>query len=180
MAKATMRTQGGEKTYEPLPADIYHMRVRDADVTESAFKDAKTGETQYQLALTWEISRLTAEQQEAEVDDSRWVRQWLSLYYGDTKSGPSKLKAFVDSLQSQGLLEEFDASSGEIDSDWFVGIEQRVTLDVKGAYNNVVMISRPKKTAAKPTPTPPAPAPKKNAPVRVEQATEDDEDLFAE
>jgi hypothetical protein len=163
MPTVNLRTgSSGETTYEPLPADIYYMRVRAADITVSSFKD-KDGNDQHQLALTWEISRLTAEQKEDDVDDSRWVKQWLSLYYGETKNGPSKLKAFIDSLQSQGLLEEFDAASGVIDSDWFIGIEQRVTLSVKGAYNNVVMVA-PLKTKK------PAPAQAKNAPQRVEQA----------
>lgn len=161
MATTTVRT-GGEQTYEPLPSDIYYMRIREADITLSQFKD-KNDADQFQLALVWEISRLTDEQEEAEIDADRWVRQWISLYYGETKKGPSKLKAFIDNLQSQGLLEEFDSTVGEIDSDWFIGIEQRVTLDVKGAYNNVVMVS-PLKVSKK------TPAAAKNAPQRIEQA----------
>lgn len=163
MATVAVRTGGGEQTYEPLPADIYYMRIREADITLSQFKDKNDNE-QYQLALVWEISRLTAEQQDAEIDDTRWVRQWISLYYGETKNGPSKLKAFIDNLQSQGLLEEFDPAVGEIDSDWFTGIEQRVTLNIKGNYNNVVMVS-PLKVAKKN-----AAAPTKNQPHRIEQA----------
>ena len=153
-----MKTAGGTSgEYEPLPEDIYVMRVRAADITESSFKDDKTGEAQYQLALTWEVARLTAEQQEGEVDDSRWVRQWLSLFYGETKKGPSKLKSFIDSLRVQGLLEEFDEGEGEIDSDWFIGIEQRVTVGINAkGYNTVVMVSPLRK------PKPPA----KNKPVK--------------
>lgn len=168
MATVAVRTGGGETTYEPLPADIYYMRIREADISLSQFKDAKTGDDQYQLAIVWEISRLTAEQEEAEIDDTRWVRQWISLYYGETKNGPSKLKAFIDNLQAQGLLEEFDPAAGEIDSDWFLGIEQRVTLNVKGNYNNVVMVS-PLKVAKK-SAAAPQPAAKKNTPQRVDQA----------
>jgi hypothetical protein len=163
MAKATMRT-GGASTgeYEPLPEDIYVMRIKEADITLSSFKDEKTGEDQWQLALTWEVSRLTEEQKEAEVDDSRWVRQWFSLFYGETKKGPSKLKVFIDSLRSQGLLEDFDPEEGEIDSDWFEGIEQRVTVGVNAkGYNTVVMISPLRKKG---------PAASKNAPQRIEQA----------
>jgi hypothetical protein len=164
MASIQVRTNGaGDQTYEPLPPDIYYMKIREADITLSSFKDQKTGEDQYQLALVWEISRLTAEQQEAEIDDSRWVRQWLSLFYGETKKGPSKLKEFIDTLQSQGLLMEFDPANGEIDSDWFEGIEQRVTLGVKGNYNDVRMVSS-LKVAKK------APAHAKNAPQRIRSA----------
>ena len=162
MASMQVRT-GGATEYAPLPADIYYMRVRAADITPSQFKD-KNGDEQYQLSLTWEISRLTKEQEDEEIDESRWVRQWLSLYYGETKNGASKLKAFIDSLQGQGLLTEFDPAVGEIDSDWFIGIEQRVTLDVKGQYNNVVMVAPLKSKKA-------APALPKNAPQRVEQAS---------
>ena len=163
MAKATMRTGGaGSGEYLPLPEDIYVMKIRDADVTISAFKDEKTGEDQMQLALTWEISRLTEEQREADVDETRWVKQWFSLFYGETKKGPSKIKVFIDSLRSQGLLEEFDETTGEIDSDWFLGIEQRVTVgvNIKG-YNTVVMVSPLRKKG--PTAT-------RNAPQRIEQA----------
>ena len=163
MAKATMRTGGaGSGEYLPLPEDIYVMKILESDITLSAFKDEKTGEDQYQLALTWEISRLTEEQREADVDDSRWVKQWFSLFYGETKKGPSKLKAFIDSLCSQGLLKEFDETTGEIDSDWFLEIEQRVTVGVnpKG-YNTVVMISPLRKKG---------PAAPRNAPQRIEQA----------
>jgi hypothetical protein len=185
MAKATMRAQGDTK-YEPLPADTYYMQVRDADITKSAFKDQKTGEDQLQLQLTWEITRLTDEQAEADVDEDRWVKQWLSLYYGETKNGPSKMKAFIDGLQAQGLLEEFDPATAEIDSDWFIGIEQRVTLAVKGDFNNVVMVAplKIKKASAKVEQAAAVAAPKKNAPRRIEQApvtvADDDDDLFAE
>ena len=182
MAKAAMRT-GGAATgeYEPLPEDIYVMKIREADITISAFKDEKTGEDQQQLALTWEISRLTEEQREADVDDSRWVRQWFSLFYGETKKGPSKIKTFIDSLRSQGFLEEFDEATREIDSDWFLGIEQRVTVGVNAkGYNTVVMVSPLRKKG---------PAAAKNAPQRIEQAPvkaakrpepdeDDGEDLF--
>ena len=158
-----MRTGGaGSGEYLPLPEDIYVMKIRDADVTISAFKDEKTGEDQMQLALTWEISRLTEEQREADVDENRWVKQWFSLFYGETKKGPSKIKVFIDSLRSQGLLEEFDETTGEIDSDWFLGIEQRVTVGVNAkGYNTVVMVSSLRKKG--PTAT-------RNAPQRIEQA----------
>ena len=169
MAVATMR-KSGDTTYEPLPADIYYMRVRSADVTLSTFKD-KDGNDQEQIKLTWEVSRLTAEQEADGLDGEKWVSQWLSLYYGDTKNGPSKLKAFIDGLQAQGMLAEFDPETGEIDTDWFVGIEQRVTLAVKGQYNNVVMVS-PLKTPKKAAPAAPAkaPAPARNAPRHIDQA----------
>ena len=182
MAKATMQTTGDTK-FAPLPADTYYMQVRAADITKSAFKDDKTGEDKFQLQLTWEITRLTAEQeQDEEIDSDRWVKQWIGLWYGETKNGPSKMKALIDSFQAQGLLQEFDPATREIDSDWFIGIEQRVTIAVKpdSNFNNVVMVA-PLKVKR--------PAAPKNAPQRVEQAPvkarpapppADDDDLFGD
>jgi hypothetical protein len=132
--------------YEPLPADTYLMRIREAKVTESRFVNEKTGENDLQVELTWEIVKLTTEQAEAGADPKRWVKQWVGFYYGGTKSGPSKFKALIDGLRSQGLLEEFDESSGEFDPDWLIGIEQRVLLTTSGSWNKVVGVSAPLKS----------------------------------
>lgn len=141
--------------YEPLPADTYLMKVREAKVTESRFVNEKTGENDLQVEITWEIVKLTVEQQEAGADAKRWVKQWLGFYYGQTKNGPSKFKEFVDGLRSQGLLEEFEDGSDEFDPDWLIGIEQRVLLTVSGSWNKVVGVSAPlksKKATAKAEP----------------------------
>jgi hypothetical protein len=179
MASIKVRKKDDTTEYLPLPPDTYLMRIKDADITLSSFKD-KDGNDQHQLALTWEISRLTAEQKEDGVDESRWVRQWLSLYYGETKNGPSKLKEFLDILQAQGLVPEFDPADDEIDSDWFLGIEQRVTLAVKGSYNNVVMIAAPRtprKNAPQPVKPEDAKPPKRRpAPPPPEDDEEEDEE----
>ena len=132
--------------YEPLPADTYLMKVREAKVTESRFVNEKSGENDLQVEITWEIVKLTAEQAEAGADPKRWVKQWVGFYYGETKNGPSKFKALIDGLCSQGLLEEFDATSGEFDPDWLLGIEQRVLLTVSGSWNKVVGVSAPLKS----------------------------------
>jgi hypothetical protein len=181
MATVQVRTQSETSDFEAYPADTYYARIREADITESKFKD-KDGNAQFQLALVWEVSRLTAEQTEAELEPGKWFRQWISLYYGETKNGPSKLKLFIDNLQGQGLLEEFDPAERIIDSDWFVGIEQRVSVDLKNGYNNVIGVAPLKLKKA-------APAAAKNAPVHVKQAApakgaavaeadEDDDPLF--
>ena len=132
--------------YEPLPADTYLMKVREAKVTESRFVNEKTGENDLQVEITWEIVKLTTEQAEAGADPKRWVKQWVGFYYGETKNGPSKFKALIDGLCSQGLLEEFDATSGEFDPDWLLGIEQRVLLTTSGSWNKVVGVSAPLKS----------------------------------
>ena len=178
MAKVQVRVQGAATNYEPLPADTYLMRIRAAEVVESTFKD-KNNETQLQLKLTWEVARLSAEQEEAGVDASRWVSQWIGWYYGETKQGPSRLKKLIDGLQAQGFLEDFDPENGaEIDTDWFVGIEQRVLLDIKGAYNQVVGVSAPRKKAAPKPATPAKPAPKAAPkPAADEELFEDSDDV---
>ena len=132
--------------YEPLPADTYLMRIREAKVTESRFVNEKSGENDLQVEITWEIVKLTTEQAEAGADPKRWVKQWVGFYYGETKNGPSKFKALIDGLCSQGLLEEFDATSGEFDPDWLLGIEQRVLLTTSGSWNKVVGVSAPLKS----------------------------------
>ena len=177
MAVYKMKTGGSNNgtQYEPLPADTYLMRIREAKVTESTFKDEKTGEANIQMELTWEIVKLSNEQVEAGADKDRWVKQWLGFYYGETKNGPSKFKAFVDGLRSQGLLDEFEDGSDEFDPDWLLGIEQRVLLTVSGSWNKVVGVSAPLKRKAAPAPA--APVAKKlpkNAPVEIEE----DSDLF--
>lgn len=147
MAVFKMKTQNSSTTqYEALPADTYLMRIRDARITQSSFKDDRTGDPNLQMEITWEVVRLTPEQEEAGADPNRWVKQWLGFYYGQTKNGPSKFKALLDDLRAQGHLEEFDESSGEFDPDWLVGIEQRVLLTVSGSWNRVVGVSAPLKS----------------------------------
>lgn len=153
--------------YEPLPADTYLMKVREAKVTESRFVNEKSGENDLQVEITWEIVKLTTEQEEAGADPKRWVKQWVGFYYGETKNGPSKFKALIDGLCSQGLLEEFDAASGEFDPDWLLGIEQRVLLTVSGSWNKVVGVSAPlkskKASKAEPKRNEPKPADEREA-----------------
>lgn len=184
MAPIQIRTGGSTTSeYEAYPADTYYCQIRQAEVTESKFKD-KDGNAQYQLALVWEVTRLTAEQEEAGIEPGKWFRQWFSLYYGETQRGPSQLKAFVDSLSAQGLI-EFDPDA--FDPDTLIGLEQRVSVGTKFAQDgrevNAVLGVAPLKIAKKSAK--PAPAPAKNAPQHVAQArpqrpaaaqAEDDED----
>ena len=170
MAPIQIRTGSSTSNeYEVFPADTYYCRIAKSEVTESKFKD-KDGNAQFQLALVWEVSRLTAEQEEADLETGKWFRQWFSLYYGETQRGPSQLKTFVDSLSAQGLI-EFDPDA--FDPDALIGIEQRVSVGVKFAQDGrevnqvlgVAPLKMAKKAGAKP-----APAPAKNAPQHVAQA----------
>jgi hypothetical protein len=76
-------------------------------------------------------------------------------------------------------LQDFDPENGaEIDTDWFVGIEQRVLLDIKGTYNQVVGVSAPRKKAApKPAPAPAKPAPKAAPKPADDELFEDSDDV---
>ena len=199
MAIVKLKTKGNEdREYKALPADTYYMKIRECSLTDSKFINKDTGEPDKQIQITWEISRLTEEQQDdPDVDPERWVKQWLGFFYGATKGGTSssKLKVFIDSLIEQGFLQDFDPETGDIDTDWLVGIEQKVSLTVDGSWNRVGTILPIRKAKA-------APALPKNAPQRIEQApvgviqptrspkaamspmpapvavTDDDEDLF--
>jgi hypothetical protein len=167
MAMLKLKTKGNEeREYKALPADTYYMKIRDCALTDSKFINKDTGEPDKQIQITWEISRLTEEQQEdPDVDAERWVKQWFGYFYGATKGGTaaSKLKVFIDSLVAQGFLEDFDPETGDIDTDWFIGIEQKVSLTEDGSWNKVGTIMPIRKAKS-------APALPKNAPQRIEQA----------
>lgn len=111
--------------YEVLPTDIYIMKITEAAIEEDKFAEAnRDGTKPVKLVLTWEIDRLTAEQQEAGIRLGEKVWQRLNPFYGLVKAGgPSKFKAFVDSLIEQGLLPEKFTTTD------LVGIVQRVAIE---------------------------------------------------
>jgi len=154
MARVQVSTggSGGNGDFGVFPEDTYSAEIIKAEITESKFKDDKTGETKYQLAITWEINELTDEQAEDGLQLGKWVKQWIGLWYGTTKDGtPSKLKAFLDKLHSQELLpEEFDpdAADLELDTDWLVGIKQKIVVGVRGDFNTVTAVQAPRRKGA--------------------------------
>src|SRR5687768_16330889 len=92
--------------YEVLPTDIYIMKIAETAIVEDKFAEAnRDGTKPVKLVITWESDRLTAEQQEAGIRPGEKVWQRINPFYGLVKAGgPSKFKAFVDSLIEQGLL----------------------------------------------------------------------------
>jgi hypothetical protein len=111
--------------YEVLPTDIYVMKVTEAAIEEDKFAEAnRDGTKPVKLVITWEIDRLTAEQQEAGIKVGEKVWQRINPFYGLVKAGgPSKFKAFVDSLIEQGLLPQKFTTAD------LVGITQRVNVE---------------------------------------------------
>lgn len=191
MAPVRIKTGGGEgeTQYKPLPADTYHMKIRDSKDVPSKKYFEDDGSPKLQHEITWEIVRLTEDQEDdPAVDPNRWVKQWFTMYYGvNRKDGkPSKYKVFVDKLRECGFLEEFDPADNTIDPDWFFDIEMMVTLDVNGEWNNVAMIAPVKRRRAAAQETKPA---RRNQPERAtarnsapvataDEEDEDDTDLF--
>lgn len=142
-----------------LPSDVYRMKIKKADIQEDQYAEPnEDGSRPDQLVLCWEVSEAAPEQDEAVVGLSVWQR--MAPWYGEGRRGPSRFKTFVDNLIAQGIL---DASIDvwDMDTDWFVGIEQRVNVEEytktmgpnKGQPGNKVVAVLPlvaKKTTPKP------------------------------
>jgi hypothetical protein len=129
------RKGGSTSDFVLLPSDVYRMKVTKAVVEENRFAEPnKDGTKPQQLVLTWEITTLTEEQQDAATEAGQdWntaaVWQRLNPYYGPVRDGGvSKFKAFIDSLRDQGYLEGFDPQAFDIDD--LLGIEQRVNVEM--------------------------------------------------
>lgn len=129
------KTSGGAASGDRpiLPSDIYRMKIVDAQIEDNTLdKPNRDGSFKKQLAITWEVSALTDEQEaEAEERSEKWigVRVWqrIGLYYGDVRDGgPSKLKAFIDKFRAAGHLPNFDLDAFDIDE--LVDVEMRVTI----------------------------------------------------
>jgi hypothetical protein len=121
----TTQPQASSTSFEVLPTDIYVMTIAEAAMEDDKFAEVdRDGNTPQKLVLKWETSKLTAEQQEAGIGTGEPVWQRFNPYYGNVKAGgPSKFKAFVDSLIEQKLLPaKFTPAN-------FVGIVQRVSVE---------------------------------------------------
>lgn len=112
-------------TYDPLPTDIYVMKIVESAMEDDKFAEVdRDGVTPQKLVLKWETTKLSPEQQEAGIGLEEPVWQRFNPYYGLVKAGgPSKFKAFVDSLIEQKLLPV------KFTPDDFVGIVQRVSVE---------------------------------------------------
>jgi hypothetical protein len=121
----TTQPQASATSFEVLPTDIYVMTIAEAAMEDDKFAEVdREGNAPQKLVLKWETSKLTAEQQEAGIGMGEPVWHRFNPYYGTVKAGgPSKFKAFVDSLIEQKLL---PARFTPAD---FVGIVQRVSVE---------------------------------------------------
>jgi hypothetical protein len=174
MAPVQLRGKGSDEqaSFESYPADTYYCRIVKSELQKSMFKDDKTGEDQYQIAVVWEIVRLTPEQEEAGLEVGKWFRSWYGLYYAMTKAGkPSKLMAFIDTLRSDGYLPDFDIDG--FDTDDLLNIEARVVVNEKEGkdgkmWNNITDIQprKPQRRAVKPAQPTSDTAPRKATPAR--------------
>lgn len=129
----TARRSGGEgKDFVILPSDVYRMKIVKSAIEENRFADVlPDGTRPMQLVLTWEVTALTEEQQEA-ADEAgeEWVGaavwQRINPYYGPVRDGGvSRFQAFVDMLREQG----YDINPEAFDPESLVGIEQRVNVE---------------------------------------------------
>lgn len=129
MASATWNTNepatGGEG-WSPLPTDTYIMKVTEAGIEDDKFAQPdRDGNQPQKLVLTWEIAKLTAEQEAAGVKLGEKVWQRINPYYGTVKDGgPSKFMALVQSLVEQNML-----PAGEFTTADFIGVTQRVLVE---------------------------------------------------
>lgn len=130
----TQRTGNSQSNQDRpvLPTDTYRMKIIDAKLEDDTFaKPNKDGSMPQKFVLTFEITTLTEEQQEAAAEiDQEWdtVRIWhrFNPFYGDVRDGgPSKFKEFLDNLIAWKLasidLHAFDITS-------LVGIELKCSV----------------------------------------------------
>ena len=131
----TQPTKSGSTIDRPvLPTDMYRMKIIDAKFEEDKWaKPNKDGSQPEVIALTFEVSTLTVEQQEA-ADEAgeEWgeIRMWkrFNPYYGTVKAGgPSKFKEFIDNLIEWGVLTIPDMNAFEVES--LCGIELKCSVE---------------------------------------------------
>jgi hypothetical protein len=127
---------GGTSTGEAkpvLPTDTYRMKCIESKMEDDTFAKVNAdGTFPQKIALTFEVTVLTDEQQEAaEEAGEEWgeVRVWhrFNPYYGDVRAGgPSKFKEFLDNLVAWGLIGSLNLDAFEVES--LAGIELRCSV----------------------------------------------------
>lgn len=131
----TARTGGSgmSGTRAILPTDVYRMRCIEAKMEDDTFaKPNQDGTLPQKLALTFEITVLTDEQQDIAAErEEEWdtVRIWhrFNPYYGTVREGgPSKFKEFLDNLVSWGVIPNLNLEAFEVES--LAGIELKCSV----------------------------------------------------
>ena len=169
-----------------LPTDIYRMKILESKMEDDTFaKPGPDGFLPQKIALTFEVTALTEEQQDAAAEageDWDTVRIWhrFNPYYGTVKAGgPSKFKEFIDNLVSWGLLKGLDLNAFDVEA--LAGIELKCSVsqytktmgeNAGKPGNKITAFSAVRKPAAN----------RKNAPEPVTvdqpQSVDEDADLF--
>lgn len=116
-----------------LPTDIYRVKCTESEMEDDTFaKPDKNGQLPQKIKTTWEVTRLTPEQDEAaEERGEEWVgvHVWhrFNPYYGTVKAGgPSKFMEFIDLVRAQGGLPHFDPEDFDITD--LVDIELKASI----------------------------------------------------
>lgn len=131
----TQRTGGSgmSGTRAILPTDSYRMRIIEAKMEDDTFsKPDRDGTLPQKLALTFEVTSLTDEQEEIAAErEEEWdkVRIWhrFNPYYGTVREGgPSKFKEFLDNLVTWGALPTLNLEAFEVES--LTGIELKCSV----------------------------------------------------
>ena len=131
----TERTSGGGMSGPRaiLPTDSYRMRIIEAKMEDDTFsKPNPDGTFPQKLALTFEVTSLTDEQEEiAHEREEEWdkVRIWhrFNPYYGTVREGgPSKFKEFLDNLVSWGVIPTLNLEAFEVES--LTGMELKCSV----------------------------------------------------
>jgi hypothetical protein len=133
--KNPARSGGSGEDRPILPTDMYRMKIIDSKLEDDTYaKPDKDGVLPVKLALTFEVSTLSEEQQEqADEAGQDWstVRVWhrFNPYYGDVKAGgPSKFKAFIDDLVKWNLLVIPDMDAFDVET--LCGVELRCSVQL--------------------------------------------------
>jgi len=134
----TQQRRGGSSTgdFKLLETDVYRAKIAEAKIEEDRFGEPlNDGSLPLQLVVRWEVTEVTDEQDEESVGCAVWQR--LNPWYGITRAGPpSKFKAFIDALQAQGLIPDFNPNA--FDPSILDEIEQRISVEkyIKGKGTN--------------------------------------------
>lgn len=118
-------SKGGEFTL--LETDVYKAKIAAATVEEDQYAEPlNDGTKPEKLVLRWEVTEVTDEQDEDAVGCAVWQR--LAPYYGEVRDGgPSKFKAFIDSLREQGHLADFNPLAFDVET--LINIQQRISVE---------------------------------------------------
>jgi hypothetical protein len=102
------------------------MKIASAAIEEDKYAEPyNDGTKPEKLALCWEVTQVTDEQEDIFVGAKVWQR--FNPWYGITKAGtPSRFKEFIDNLVTQGLI-TFDPDN--FDTDSLLDIEQKVSVE---------------------------------------------------